>query len=448
MLDRSRLPLIINRASRWFFLFLLCCFPVFIFACAENIDNHSFYNLFHSDDDFTQDDDSSNNEDTIDDDFLINDDSVSDDDPVGDDDSTLDDDLVFFNDDFAPDDDTATDDDSACAQPQVPPYGYWPYEAVWIVSRFDNPELPVYGLYTYFWIDWYMYQGCSYTGAVAVLYKKESAENDNSASGGLSTGYTIDYLSSDLFDVFVHPHLHFRSDFILPDSFQFEVYGDGFEGSFSVNANHLMPWTPFWYSFYDSTIEYAYLNINGRDYYPTGQATVERWFHYGGYEPGSDQSDIVHGYWLYEPFYWEAEDGDRISTDLLYWFEKTDDYSGIRVHKGRLSQGDQEWDVEKLILSYDFPENIGTNGYLRRHTMSGLLSNGDEFFYEATVVSEFMDQYPVEWLPLFPPDRRQAHSFLTGTLQYNGKIYYGGGVYEWQVTTYNPLADLGGNRYE
>nr|HPM76425.1 hypothetical protein [bacterium] len=87
--------------------------------------------------------------------------------------SADDDDDDSHDDDFTDDD---LDDDAVgvtpagewsepCLPPQEPPAGYDPYEAVWMIARFDDEALPFYGLYAYFWIDRYWYEGCSYTPA-------------------------------------------------------------------------------------------------------------------------------------------------------------------------------------------------------------------------------------------------------------------------------------------
>ncbi len=64
--------------------------------------------------------------------------------------STDDDDDDTFDDDFTDDDaldlTPAGEWSPPCLPPQEPPAGYDPYEAVWMIARFDDETLPFYGL--------------------------------------------------------------------------------------------------------------------------------------------------------------------------------------------------------------------------------------------------------------------------------------------------------------
>jgi len=68
------------------------------------------------------------------------------------------------------------------------------------------------------------------------------------------------------------------------------------------------------------------------------------------------------------------------------------------------------------------------------------LSDGRSLSYDARAIKEYRDPFPRRWwgqfVPTFP---RKAHTFASGDLEIDGDSFEGGGVWEWQVTTLNPL---------
>ena len=369
------------------------------------------------------DDDSSSDDDFIDDDTT----------EVPDDDDTIDDDDDTVDDDNTTDDDT-DDDDTLCPAPQDPPGDYHDYEAAWAVAAFaDDNDLPFSGLYAYFWIDWFYYQGCSYTGALAGLYGKGGLD-DHRFAGGIGLDHDIAYLDDEVFDVAVSPYMRFRRDDV--DVGLVEIGGDGFSGSFTVELHHAKLWTSQYWSFYDATITDGELIVDGVTYQPRGRMTVERWQDMGGHEPSTD---LVQGYWLYAPLHWHDGEGGQLSTLTWYWLTKNAEGEWEVVIGGALSEDGFSWNVEALTFDHNFPENENTDGYLRRFAQSGELQNWQNFSYTARVVSEYRDQLPDGWEVFTAPLERRAHSFVEGELIYKGRTYTGGGVIEWKSTIANPL---------
>jgi hypothetical protein len=330
---------------------------------------------------------------------------------------------------------------SDCSAPQMPPRGYFDNEASWILVRFDDPTLPIMGLYAYFWIDWYSYQGCSYTSAVSTLFMRDGSRNNVLANGGTFTGLSVDYLSNQSYDIFAQPYLHVRNDPIFPLIFHIDFAGDAFSGRMDVLINNVHFWSETWFSFYDATVTDAVITVDGKEYYPKGQATIERWFSHGGLDPAA--SDFIEGYWVYSPHYWKDQWGRRINTLLYYWVSKENGQEVVQLASGKVSIGTEQFDVVSIRPKFDYSENDDSGGLLRKHRMFVQLSNGKSLWYVVEVDKEYVDNYNAPWEDLLPNNasRKESHSLASGTLHYNGIQYEGGGLFEWKSTTFNPLLD-------
>ncbi|GAF90420.1 unnamed protein product, partial [marine sediment metagenome] len=201
-----------------------------------------------------------------------------------------------------------------CAQPQDPPEGYFPYEASWLLVRFDDHDIPVLGLYAYFWLDFYLYNGCSYTAALSAFFMKSGPIDNTRSTGGIFTTLDIEYMPED-YNIFVRPYMRVRVDGVVPYIFHIDFFGEGYEGHLDLVWSHIRFWSTQWYSLYDATISDAAITMDGETFYPTGQATLERWHGIGGFDPAD--ADFVNGYWIYEPFYWTDDEGERVNT-IIY----------------------------------------------------------------------------------------------------------------------------------
>jgi len=368
---------------------------------------------------------------------------------AADDDSESDDDS---DDDSSTDDDATPDDDGdqgwpvgeyevPCAQPLEMPDPYRPHEAMWLVARFDDADLPVQGLYAYYWLDWYMVEGCSWSSNWAVLYKNGGAIDDNFVSGEFRSGFEVDFGSGPGYDVFVRPRMHVYADAGDPFVRHLDLYAEDFEAHFALRLRHIKIWSDTYFAAYDSTIEEAAITIGGETYHPTGAIDFERWWETGGYAPGSDEDNLIFGAWLYEPFSWRDETGARVDTLIMYWLETDGESVWVHLATGVMSVGAQEFVITALEPDFDFPENDESDGYPLRHAVTGQISDGREFSYEVSVVKEFhdYDHRPPAWADLTPPQYRAAHSLNEGALSFDGATFNGGGVYEWRITDYNPL---------
>jgi hypothetical protein len=328
-----------------------------------------------------------------------------------------------------------------CAAPLDPPDPYHPREAAWFVARFDDESSPVLGVYAYFWLDWYTYEGCSWSSNWAVLYKNGGAIGDNFVAGEFQSGFDVDFGPGVFYDVFVHPLMHAHAD---PDHLlvrHLDLFADDFEAHFALRLRHVKLWTAKYFAAYDADIEDAAITVGGQTVHPTGVIDFERWFESGGYEPGSEDDNFIHGAWLYEPFSWRDESGARVSTLVVYWLETDGQKVWVQLAGGVLSTSGEEYQIASLDWDVDYPENAHSDGYLIRHAMHGSLADGREFSYEVQVVKQFhdYDTRPPAWVALLPPQERVAHSLTAGALQFDGATYDGGGVDEWRVTDYNPL---------
>lgn len=331
--------------------------------------------------------------------------------------------------------------DFPCSEPQVPPEGYFPYEAAWLMVRFHDADCPVYGLYAYFWLDWFYYQGCSYTSAWSVLYPRTGSLGTVWESGALSSGLSIEYQGDSGYNIFVQPYLHVQRDSENASLFHVDFFGEEYEGHLEIMVENLWLWNGVWLSYFDATVTNASLTVQGQTYFPKGHATLERWFAMGGYHP--TQNDIMDGYWLYEPFSWRDEKDTRIDTLLYYWVERKEGDPQVVLQGGVVTRGEEVWLVTGIVPDYDFSENFNTGGYLRRHAMTVQLDSGETLTYEVDAKKEYIDRRYEQWEYLTENEnRRESHTYVLGALTFQGKTYLGGGAFEWKVTTYNPLSQF------
>ncbi len=363
--------------------------------------------------------------------------SCEDEDSESDSDSPSDD-VDAEDDDDAENDDDAEDDDDPCSDPVETPDGYFPYEASWLLATFDDPDLPITGLYAYFWIDWYKFTRCSYTAALSVIYLQDDSKEAYQTTGGMYSGLDIEF--NDGYDIFVKPYMQVRLD---PDDlthYTIDLFGDDYQISLEIQVNHVKIWSGQWFSFYDATVTNASIQYQDQTYESTGRATLERWYSVGGLDP--TKADFVQGYWLYDAFTWVDDDGNEMRSLLHYWYRKKDgeeQYEVVPTY-GVFSRGDDEFIVVESDIDYDFSENEDTEGYLRRYGMSGQFGNGETFTYEAVVDAEYKDTFPEEWLQFIRGfERIESHSLISGELTIEGKSYTGRGLFEWKTSTYNPL---------
>ncbi len=359
--------------------------------------------------------------------------------------SADDDDDDSHDDDFTDDD---LDDDAVgvtpagewsepCLPPQEPPAGYDPYEAVWMIARFDDEALPFYGLYAYFWIDRYWYEGCSYTPALTVLYGRD---RDNVVGGGTTSGYQIEYGAS--FEVAVFPALRVQRRSLTPLGYRIEFLSPAFSGWIDVETAHMNAWNMDYFAFYDARIVGGELHVEGETIDPRGRIDFERWTDIGGGDPTDASEGILQGYWLYSPLFWENEAGERLTTLTWHWVDVIDGERIPHDVRGQLAIGDEVLPIVEQAVDFAFPENEDGGGYLLRHAYAGELETGEEFDYEVGVAGDYRDRLPPAWEALLDPADRRQHPYVEGALTFRGETYTGGGVSEWRVTAGNPLEEL------
>ncbi|HPQ68439.1 MAG TPA: hypothetical protein PKW95_04890 [bacterium] len=366
-----------------------------------------------------------------------NDDDDNDNDVSTDDD---DDDDDFTDDDLDDDalDLTPTGEWSPpCQPPQEPPAGYDPYEAVWMIARFDDETLPFYGLYAYLWIDRYWHEGCSYTPAWTVLYGRD---RDNLAAGGTTSGYRIEYGRG--LDLTVYPTMRVQRLELTPLRYRIEFYTRAFGGWIEVETEHMNAWNFDYFAFYDARIVAGELLVEGETIDPRGRIDFERWTDIGGGDPTDASEGILQGYWLYSPLFWESEDGERLTTLTWHWVDVIEGERFTHDVRGLLTIGDEVYPIAEQEVDFAFAENQNSGGYLLRHAYAGELDSGEEFSYEVRVASDYRDRLPPAWEALLDPADRRQHPYVEGTLTFRGQTYTGGGTTEWRVTAGNPLEEL------
>ncbi len=328
-----------------------------------------------------------------------------------------------------------------CSPPQSPPRGYFPYEASWLLVRFDDPETPIVGIYAYFWIDWFLFEGCSYTSAQSVIFLEHGGLENVVSDGGVFTGLDIKYQSESSYDIFVNPYFHVRNDALIPMIYHVDFFGDGYNGSLDILVNHFHFWSGQWYTFYDAIVSDAKITIGHETHFPkNGKATLERWFDIGGVDPLV--ADMVKGYWLYAPMHWEDDQGQTVTTLTYYWVSTEEQKEVSIFAQGVLSDIEGVVAIKDIEVDFDYEENRNTNGYLRKYGLTGFLENGESFNYTLTVDKEYVDDFYNPWADLLPDDDRlESHSLASGTMEYNGKTYSGGGIFEWKTSDMNPITN-------
>lgn len=325
-----------------------------------------------------------------------------------------------------------------CGPVQTPPSPYFNYEALWIVAGFDQPDLPFEAIYSYFWIDRYLLEGCAYTTTFSVIYPKAGDLSEAEGAGGYYSGYPTEYLSTETYDVKVFPFLHGRRD---PDdwqTFHIDLIGPDYTASFKLELDKVIWWSPYYFSNYNARLTEGTVEYRGQTYAVTGRAGLERWYQQGGYDPFDPDSDKLLGYWHYEPYFWRDEAGNEIQT-LVWTWKKTEGGQTTLSVRGRLCRNGVEHALVAGESNYDFPENYSSGGYLRTQDFSGMLDDGTTFTYRLEAVKEYRDSIPARWHLELPDTERRAHVYAEGVLEYEGEEYTGGGVWEWRTTIENPL---------
>jgi len=327
----------------------------------------------------------------------------------------------------------------ACGAQQARPQGYGQSEARWLVARFDENDSPFLGLYIYFWIDRYLVDGCFYHSTYGGLFGKDGGMFDNLFAGAHITGTPVTFGAVPYYDVSVFPLLRVAGDPTDERLFHISVTHPAFTGEFDVLVAHRIWWNDTFFSDYDAYLTGGTIDHDGRSYDVTGRATLERWWDFGPYDPGDPTGELVEGYWLYEPFSWVGPEGRTLAT--MVWFkERLNDNGEYEfLVSGAVAEGTQQWEVVGGEVSFDFAENADADGYLRRHDATVHLSDGRTLTYSVNAIKEYRDPFPVSWSRFAPTLLRKAHTFSHGTLELDGVAFDGGGVWEWQVTTLNPL---------
>ena len=327
-----------------------------------------------------------------------------------------------------------------CGKPQIPPINYYPYETSWIMATFDDPDIPFHGLYAYYWIDWYSYNSCTYTAAFSVLYLKEGLLHNIRSSGGLFSDLDIHYYDKPDYHIFVFPYMRIRVDDENPFLFYMDLYGNGYSLQLEIKIAHTKYWSLQWLAYYDAKITRAEIKIDQETYHTTGRAILERWHSVGETDPLD--AEFVQGYWLYEPIFWTSEDGEEATTLFYYWIG-TDGYdTAIIMQEGILSRDLSQDRSFSVFVNYDYPENLDSKGYLRKHALWAEFLTGEEMYYEVTVEKEYFDTHHAFWsnkLPEADAVFLESHSYLSGTMEFEGKTYTGRGFFEWKSTLLNPL---------
>lgn len=327
----------------------------------------------------------------------------------------------------------------ACGAPQTPPLGYGQSEARWLVARFDENDSPFLGLYIYFWIDRYLVDGCLFHSTYGGLYAKDGGMFDNPFAGAHVTATPVTYGAVPYYDVAVYPLLRVRRDPTDERLFHVTITHPDFDARFEVVVAHRIWWNEDYFSDYDAYLTDGRIDFGGDTFAVTGRAALERWWNYGPYDPGDPTGELVEGYWLYEPFSWVGPGGRTLAT--MAWFRSRRNENGEQEFSvtGAVSEGAQEWAIVGGEVDFGFDENDDSAGYLRRHRATLHLSDGRSLSYDASAIKEVRDPFPGGWSRFASTYPRKAHTFASGDLELGGVTFQGGGVWEWQVTTLNPL---------
>jgi hypothetical protein len=333
---------------------------------------------------------------------------------------------------------------ASCGPPHDPPFPYNNYEVVWTAFVFDGEDLPFYGMYAYFWIDRYAWDDCTYVNTVSGLYLKGGGMYDNAFAGGLYSGYPVEYLSTERFDINVFPLLHARRDPDIVNLYHLDAVGPGFQGSFDILCRHVHTWWVDYYSCYDADLTDGAIDYQGRRYHLVGRGAYERWWNRGGFDPRGDEDNVVHGYWVYNLMHWDDGAGGR--ADTLTWVHYDLEEPVPLSVAGELSDGEQSFLVTGGEVNFDFPQNDGAGGFLRRYTLNATLAGGGSFALAAHAVKEYRDFRPFEGDTPETIDDREAHVYVEGVMDYDERSWTGRGEWEWRVTEGNPLPEGQGAR--
>lgn len=356
-----------------------------------------------------------------------------DDDDAADDDFDLDRDWYDHPDDDA--DDDGDDDDPVCQAPQSPPPGYGDGEALWLVARLGD-NAPYGALYAYFWIDWFLYEECSYSSGVAVLYPRGGTPVD---AGGMRPDWSIAF-DAGRYGIQVGDVIVAAVD---PDDaavMTLRLRAGDWTGDLRVRRNGFQLWSQRYISWFDAELESAVFHAGDDTFTASGPATLERWNAISGLRPDEGEIDIIQGWWLYAPLSWESTGRDRASTLLWLWIGVVEGETVLVRADGAASV---DGTVTPLVIDdwdFDFAENEG-DGHLNRYRVEGHLTDGRTFDYEAALVNRYVDRYPEGWDVFLPDAYCESHDWVEGTLVLDGESYTGGGVQEWHVTQQNPLAE-------
>jgi len=327
-----------------------------------------------------------------------------------------------------------------CGPLQIPTWPYTNYEALWIVASFDQEDLPFHGIYSYFWIDRYVLEDCAYTSTFSVIYPKTGGLLDAKGAGGYYSGYPIEYLSGETYDLKVFPFLHGRRD---PDDrqvFHIELVGPDFTARFRLALDKVLWWSPYYFSNYNARLTEGTVVYRETTYQVTGKAGLERWYKQGGYDPFDPDADKLLGYWHYEPYFWRDAAGNEIETLIWTWKKNEGGRASLSV-RGRFCRNGIEATLVEGVSDYNYSENFESDGYLRIQDFTGLLDNGKTFTYHLEARKEYRDTVPARWHLELPATDRRAHTYASGVLMYEGVEYEGGGIWEWRTTIENPLLE-------
>jgi hypothetical protein len=326
--------------------------------------------------------------------------------------------------------------DHPCAPVQEPSPPYAKYESVWTALVFDGADLPFYGMYAYFWVDRFLYEGCAYTDTVAGFFLKDGGPLDNAFGDGVFSGYPIEYLSPTYFDMRVYPFLRATRDATDLKHYRLEATGLDFHGVFDIECHSVYEWTDDYFSYYNAELTAADVTFRGQRYTFTGLGAFERWWDRGGWDPvGFDRID---GWSLYADMHWDDGQGGRLDTLAWPRYYLGDGAPAAWMH-GEIDENGVATAIVGGTVDFDFPENRGVAGWMQKYRLTAELADGRQLQYVAQVVREYRDEHPAMWQTPASANFRESHSYAEGTLTLDGVAYAGRGEHEWQLTHDSPL---------
>jgi len=326
--------------------------------------------------------------------------------------------------------------DHPCAPLQNPSAPYHKYEAVWIALDFDGADLPFYGMYAYFWVDRFVFEGCAMTPTVAGLYLKEGGPLDNTFAAGVFSGYPIEYLSHAYFDMSVYPFLTASRDPAAAAVFHVEATGADFHGVFAIQCRSVHNWTDDYFACYDADLTAADVTWRGQRYAFTGVGDLERWWNRGGYDPVG--YDNIEGWSLYADMHWDDGQGGRVDTLAWPRYSLGGGAPAAWLH-GEIAENGVRTAIVGGAVDFAFPENSGVDGWLQKYRLTATLADGRQLQYVAQVVREYRDPPVAMWQTPATAGFRESHSYAEGALTLDGVNYTGAGEHEWWLTEGDPL---------